>query len=102
MNREECLAAFEDSKAVLDCPVPNQEGLTMRTFETLALHRKLITTNRHVRKYDFYCSDNIYIVDSEKDEIPFDFFCTPFNLEYEISEKYSIKNFVKELINGYE
>ena len=98
LTREECLSVFRNSKAIMDCPVPNQNGLTMRTFETLALNRKLITTNIHIKEYDFYCSDNIFVVDENTKEIPQDFFETSFNTAYSISEKYGLSNFVHTLI----
>ncbi|WP_455058325.1 hypothetical protein [Jutongia sp.] len=98
LTREECLSVFKNSKAIMDCPVPNQNGLTMRTFEALALNRKLITTNINVKEYDFYCSDNIFVVDENTKEIPLEFFETPFNKTYSISEKYALSNFVHILI----
>lgn len=99
LTREECLSVFRNSKAIIDCPVPNQNGLTMRTFEALALKRKLITTNIHIKEYDFYCSDNIFVVDENTKEIPLEFFETPFNKTYSISEKYGLSNFVHTLLD---
>lgn len=100
LSREECIDLFRKSRAVIDCPLPNQNGLTMRTFEALALNRKLITTNKNIKKYDFYSPDNIYVV-NKKEKIPINFFNTSFNKEYEIKEVYGIENFVKTLTQIY-
>ena len=98
LNRTECLNIIKESIAVIDCPVPNQNGLTMRTFETLAMNTKLITSNINVREYDFYTPNNIFVVDSNVSEIPASFFSTPFDVQFQIGEKYSLKHFVKVLI----
>ena len=97
LKREDVFEIFENSKAVLDCPLPKQRGLTMRTFEVLAMNHKLITTNENIKEYEFYSPDNIFVVNKETKEIPSDFFETEFNMQYSISDKYSLKNFVKTL-----
>lgn len=53
------------SKAVVDCQMTIQDGLTMRTFETLGSGRKLITTNENIRKEVFYNSKDIYLVNQD-------------------------------------
>lgn len=99
LNREEVINIFKNSKAVIDCPLPNQRGLTMRTFEVLAMNCKLITTNQNIKEYDFYSPDNIFIVDKSIKSIPTNFLETEFNTKYNISENYSLKNFIKTLIS---
>lgn len=54
---------FSKSKCILDIHHPNQNGLTMRSFEALASGKKLVTTNKNILKYDFYHSDNVLVVD---------------------------------------
>lgn len=98
LNRDECLNIIKNSVAVIDCPVPNQNGLTMRTFEALAMNTKLITSNINVAEYEFFTPNNIFIVDSNTSEIPLSFFSTPFDMQFQISEKYSLKHFVEVLI----
>jgi hypothetical protein len=53
----------ELSEAVIDIEHPSQKGLTMRTFEMLGKRKKLITTNKHIKEYDFYDDSNISIID---------------------------------------
>ena len=50
------------SKAVLDIVQEGQIGLTIRTMETLCLHKKLITNNKDIVNYDFYNKNNIFII----------------------------------------
>lgn len=54
-----------NSKIVVDIELSNQSGLTMRTIETHGMRKKLITTNKNIREYDFYNENNICIVDRQ-------------------------------------
>lgn len=99
LNREQCLDTLKESKAVIDCPIPSQNGLTMRTFEALALNTKLITTNKNIKKYEFYSENNIFVVDENTKEIPMDFFRKPFDNNYQLGHSYSISSFVRKLID---
>ena len=53
---------IENSRVILDINHPLQSGLTSRTLESLGADRKLITTNAHVKKYNFYNSENIQVL----------------------------------------
>lgn len=99
LSRKKVYDIFCNSKVVIDCPLPNQKGLTMRTFEVLALKRKLITTNKNIMSYDFYTPDNIYVIGSGRNDIN-KFINTNFNEKYVIDNKYSLENFVKTLIDN--
>lgn len=98
LDREAVYKIFCESKAVIDCPLPNQRGLTMRTFEVLSLKRKLITTNKNVVNYDFYCPENIYIIDGDNKYDFMEFINSEFNEQYSLSEKYSLNQFIDKLI----
>lgn len=86
------------SKVVIDCQMFNQNGLTIRTFETIRMGCKLITTNNNVAEYDFYAPQNIHIIGQEK--IGNSFFDTKFDIKYSLSDKYSIESFVKNILNN--
>lgn len=98
MQRNEVYKMIQKSRVVLDTPRENQNGLTMRTFETLNQQRKLITTNTNIKKYEFYCEDNVYVVDSDSKKIPLDFFIKPFNSKYKLDKKYSLDSFLDKII----
>ncbi len=100
LPKEETLRIFAHSRAIIDCPLPGQNGLTMRTFEVLACNKKLITTNKKIANYDFYTPNNILIVEDENTPIPDEFFTTPFDVNYEISDAYSVDSFVARLTAG--
>lgn len=53
----------KNSRAVLDLAHEKQQGLTMRTMETLGIKRKLVTNNIYLKDYEFYNRDNDLILE---------------------------------------
>jgi len=76
---DEIIKYYEDSLIILDINHPNQRGLTMRTFEALGAGKKIITTNKEIKKYSFYNSNNIFVIDRENIELEKVFFEPNFN-----------------------
>ena len=97
LPRQRVYEVFNASKVTIDCPLANQRGLTMRTFEALSLGIKIVTTNKDIVNYDFYNPQNIIIVEDENSLIPEDFFDTPFDSSFSM-EEYSINQFVLKLL----
>jgi hypothetical protein len=90
---------FSRSLAVLDIEHPRQRGLTMRTFETMGSHKKLITTNKQVSDYDFFNSDNICLIDRSSPRIPESFLESPFaQIPPSLYRRYSIGGWVDEVL----
>lgn len=96
LSAEEIVSYYNKSNAILDIPMAGQIGLTMRTFECLAMRKKMVTTNKNVKEYDFYRSENIYVMDSESCVLPDKYW---FQHEYvaipqDIYKKYSIDSWI--------
>lgn len=53
------------SEIIIDSNAPEQDGLTARFMWALGAEKKIITTNKFVKKYDFYSPEQIYIVDDD-------------------------------------
>lgn len=89
-----------NSKIILDIENPNQTGLTMRTMEVaLGMKKKLITTNKSIRNYDFYDESNVLIIDREFPNIKENFLQEKYKvLKKEIYEKYSLRNWIKNIL----
>lgn len=79
LKHAEIASVYEQSRSVLDINKPFQDGLTMRTFETLASGKKLLTTNSDIRNYPFYDPGNIMILNRSKLEVDGEFFKSDFN-----------------------
>lgn len=91
---EENIEISKKSKIILDVPMSNQNGLTMRTFECLAYKRKLITTNKTIINYDFYRPENIYVYDGRFDFDNIFFKSDYIEIDDKIVEKYSLKKWI--------
>lgn len=96
---DEVVSLYMDSVAIFDIPMPGQKGLTIRTIEALAMHKKLITTNHNIVNYDFYNEKNIYVMPRNNSQLPSkEWFDSPFSIENTIIEKYSIGEWLKHLL----
>ena len=54
------------SRAILNVTMDNQEGVTMRDMESVAIGVKLITTNRNIVNKDLYHENNVFILGVDK------------------------------------
>jgi hypothetical protein len=101
MNTAQVVDIVASSRVVLDVQHPKQTGLTMRTLETLGAGRKIITTNPHIRDYDFYTPDHIMIIDRDRPTQALDlsFFLEARNpIPANIIANYSIGSWLLELL----
>lgn len=101
MDYFETIEKTKKSKVILDLPHKDQQGLTLRSFESLATKTKVITTNKDIVNYDFFCSENILIIDEENLEIDTDFFETPYKeVPQNILDKYSARGFIRSILSS--
>ena len=90
---------FMSSRAILDIAHPRQNGLTMRTLETLGASKKLVTTNAAVREYDFYDPVNIAVIDRSAPFIEPDFFRSAYSpLAPRILSRYSLAGWLDDVL----
>lgn len=101
LNRAEISVLLNKSKVIIDIPKKGQAGLSMRTIEALGLEKKIITTCSHIKKYDFFDSNNHLIIDDcSKSEI-LEFLEKPYIKTTDlVIDKYSLKGFINSLINN--
>ncbi len=102
LNGKKLVNIYEQSKCVMDSAQEGQNGLTIRVIEALGAKKKIITTNQDIVNYDFYCPENIYIYNGEinLDSI---FFQSDYKMiDEKIYNKYSLSNWLKEVINSNE
>lgn len=78
LQHSEIASVYAQSRSVLDINKPFQDGLTMRTFETLAAGKKLLTTNSDIKNYPFYDAQNIMVLDRDHLDINTEFFTSEF------------------------
>lgn len=81
------------SKAILDINYTGQHSLSLRVFEAMMMKRKIITTNPEIKKYDFYSSENILVIDPDNIIIPEEFLNSPFKeINPSILQKYTTES----------
>ncbi len=98
LSHQEIINIYRDSKAILDINHPGQNGLTMRTFETLGSGRKLVTTNENVKKYPFYDANNIWVIDRENPQFNAAFFSSEFlPIQEDFYQSMSLNGWIKEV-----
>ncbi|APU99191.1 hypothetical protein K2F45_24265 [Sphingobacterium siyangense] len=77
------------------------DGLSFRVFEAIGFKKKLITTQKSIKEYDFYQPENILIIDSTTD---YDQVITFLNAPMQeissiIKRKYSFSNWIKYVLD---
>ncbi|OZG63898.1 hypothetical protein [Bifidobacterium eulemuris] len=98
MSAEQIASVYARSAAIIDSPQSGQNGLTMRTLETIGARRKLITVNEDICNYDFYDYGNVAIWNDETG-VSGDFINREYcDLPFDVYESYSITSFVRTLI----
>lgn len=90
INYINVLRIINNSKAILDINQKEQSGLSMRCMESLFFNKKLITNNRYIKTYDWYCPENIYILGEDKRTI-LQFLETPYCDKEEVKQQYKFK-----------
>jgi hypothetical protein len=99
ISLEDVNKLIQQSQVLLDINRKGQEGLTFRVFESIGLHKKLITTNKDIVNYDFYNPNNILLIDSNKPKIPLDFFEKDYEkVPQHIFNKYTIDGWIENVI----
>lgn len=97
MTTSENFDYMKKSKAILDVTNPIQSGLTMRTLEAIGMKKKLITTNKDITNYEFYNSNNIYVLD-ENVIIDDRFLNKPYdNIDESIRNKYTLNQWIRDI-----
>lgn len=89
------------SNIIIDFAHNIHNGLSLRVFEAVGYEKKLITTNKFVRDYDFYDPTNILVLeDRYTAELIKEFIETPYEpLDPRVKEKYSFTNWIKYIFN---
>lgn len=88
----------KDSFILVDIVRENQRGLSFRFFEAMAYQKKIITTNKNVKNYDFYNPQNILIINENDIKIPLSFINSTYEpLTEAIFEKYTLESWVKNI-----
>ena len=91
---------FARSRAILEIPRQNQNGMSMRSIESAMLGIKMITNQEAIKLYNLYNEKNVAIFsDNDMSAINRNFLDGPsYPLLEEIRDEYKVSSFVKTLI----
>lgn len=96
ISYDQVLEYIAECKIILDIVSENQQGMTLRPFEALFYHKKLITNYKQIKTYDFYNKNNIFILGEDKIEDLLSFVNRPYNLiDQKIIDRYDISSWIK-------
>lgn len=88
-----------ESKCIVDIISSDQTGFTLRPFDALFLHKKLLTNNIRIVKTDFYDKNNIYVFNENNLEGICEFITRPYKeIPKSIIDQYEINQW---LVNNY-
>ena len=96
----ELINEYKNAEIILDLVQGFQDGLSFRVFEAMALQKKLITDNESIKKYPFYNTNNILVIDKENPEILAEFLETKYKkIPDEIYNLYTLDTWVRTIFN---
>lgn len=98
ISKEKIAEIADTSNYIIDINHPKQTGLTMRTIEMLGAHKKILTTNENIKKYDFYEPSNQIIIQRNKitlDQTVLNRDFTPISIDN--YNKYRLSEWVKDI-----
>lgn len=99
LSTDEVCRIYGDSRCVLDIEHPKQQGTTTRPVEMLPMKKKIITTNKYVKNFDFYNENNFLIIDRDCPKINENFFESSYlPVNGDVLCYYSSKRFVQVLL----
>lgn len=94
----ENLEFVKKSDVLLDFVDPRHVGLSIRFFEGMYYKKKVITDNTTVKNYNFYHSNNIFIIDDNYEDIE-GFLKVPYyEISREIVKYYSFESWIKRIL----
>lgn len=83
------------AKAIFDYIETDNSGQSMRVMEALFTHKKIITNNKLVADYDFYCPENFFILNVDSIDRLQDFIKVPYREPTnDIKMRYDFDRFV--------
>lgn len=94
-SQQETLKMYAESETIVDLVRDNQTGLSFRIFEALGLQKKIITNNFSIQNYDFYTSNNVCLIDENKQFQSNVYTSNYVQLPDNIYDKYSISAWVE-------
>ncbi|MBV8328187.1 hypothetical protein [Chryseobacterium sp.] len=99
MSFEENMKNAKASRIILDFQNSIHNGISFRVFEAVGFRKKLITNNELIKKYSFYNSSNMFLLNDHNLSEINDFLTRDYTESSEKTyEKYSFKNWITSIL----
>ena len=98
ISLDQVVQKYQSSKCIIDIENNLQSGLTPRTYEVIALGKKIITTNSGIKNASFYNKKNVLVIDRKNPKIEPDFIHSP-SITYDKTDLYSLAKWLKVIFN---
>lgn len=97
LSNMQLLECYSKANVIVDLVRKNQQGLSFRIFEAMALKKKIITNNLEVKHYPFYKYGNII---TTADELNINFMVNPYiELPTSIYNEYTLDAWVRKVFD---
>ncbi|WP_346857506.1 hypothetical protein [uncultured Draconibacterium sp.] len=98
ISLDEVVQKYQSSRCIIDIENDLQSGLTPRTYEVIALGKKIITTNSDIKNTSFYNKNNVLVIDRKNPKIEPEFINST-KVMYDKKDLYSLEKWLKEIFN---
>jgi hypothetical protein len=99
LSKQNIMSLVARSRAVVDIERVVQTGYTMRSIETFAAGRKIISTNARMAEADFYHINNVAVIERSKPWVDPGFLESPFVLpEQHVRQRYTLTSWLDDLL----
>lgn len=92
-----------ENKVILEILKDGQNGVSLRTMESLHYHKKMITNNQSIQYYNFYTPENIFILGVDDFKTIQDFIHSPYApLERSLVDFFTVDAWIQRFIDDIE
>lgn len=99
LSYNELLEKTANSEIVIDLVKDGQTGFPLRVMESVFMGKKIITTNKRIKNFEFYNPNNILVIEKVED-INKEFFEKPYEaIDEKILENYTLQSWLKKIID---
>ncbi|MEC4750314.1 hypothetical protein [Methylomicrobium sp. Wu6] len=99
LSKRNIMELVARARAVVDIERVVQTGYTMRSIETFAAGRKIISTNARLGEADFYHENNVAVMDRNKPRVDPEFLESPFMMpKRHVRQRYTLSSWLDDVL----
>jgi hypothetical protein len=100
LSKQEIMGLVARARAVVDIERVVQTGYTMRSIETFAAGRKIISTNARITEADFYHVNNVAVINRMNPRVDPEFLESPYvTPQPQVLQRYTLASWLDEVLS---